>query len=388
MNKTQHHPWSPLTKFFIALLLSAGALFVLSKLNSVIPPLVLSLILAYVLSPVVNALQDMLRLPRMLIIVIVYLILLLLIAAVLTWTIPFLINQVRLINLDLNVILNQVITFFRGQIIIGGFVIDGQTITETIANTLQTAVEAVFGQTLDLLTGVVESVIWIVFIFIVSMYMINDSASILTWFEKIPPPGYREDFTRLLKEINTIWGAFFRGQLLLSLVVTCIVTAEGLILGLPFAFVMGILAGLLEFMPSIGHTIWGTIAAIIALFLGSTWIPLQNWAFAILVVGVHAIFTQVDLNYFIPRIIGRSVHLSPMVVILGIVAGAYLAGVLGVVLAAPSIASLRIIGRYIFNNLFDLEPFPQKEYISDLPPPTLKWWKKQPLDDKTLKQGK
>jgi predicted PurR-regulated permease PerM len=68
---------------------------------------------------------------------------------------------------------------------------------------------------------------------------------------------------------------------------------------------------------------------------------------------LHLVYQQVDLNYLIPRIIGRSVRLHPLVVILGIVAGATLAGVLGIVLAAPTIASARVLGRYIRGYLVD-----------------------------------
>jgi predicted PurR-regulated permease PerM len=102
-------------------------------------------------------------------------------------------------------------------------------------------------------------------------------------------------------------------------------------------------------------------------------VPGPNWAFAILIVVLHMVFQQFDLNYLIPRIIGRRVHLPPIVVILGIVTGAVLAGILGIPLAAPTIASARVIGRYIYSNLFDLEPFPVEEeqpLLSVNP----KWW--------------
>jgi predicted PurR-regulated permease PerM len=170
-------------------------------------------------------------------------------------------------------------------------------------------------------------------------------------------------------EINKIWGSFFRGQLTLVLVVAIIFIVIGGILGLPFWLAMGILAGILEFLPSIGHGIWLAIATILALFLGSNWIPIPNWAFAILIIGLHLFYQQFDLNYLIPRIIGHSVQLPPLVVILGIVAGALLAGILGIPLAAPTIASARVIGRYIYANLFDLEPFPL-EQVTSAPHPT------------------
>ena len=138
---------------------------------------------------------------------------------------------------------------------------------------------------------------------------------------------------------------------------------------------MGILAGILEFLPSIGHGIWLLIAALLSFFIGSTWIPLPNWAFMLIVIGLHLFFEQFDLNYLIPRIIGRRVHLPPLVVILGIVSGALLAGVLGIPLAAPTIASARVIGRYIFANLFDMEWTPISA-AQPLPPPKIYWWQR------------
>jgi len=95
----------------------------------------------------------------------------------------------------------------------------------------------------------------------------------------------------------------------------------------------------------------------------------------LIIIGLHIFFQQFDLNYLIPRIIGRSVHLPPLVVILGIVTGAVLAGVMGIPLAAPTIASARVIGRYIFANLFDMPPFPEN-VAQPLPPPNARWWKR------------
>ncbi|MEM5775539.1 MAG: AI-2E family transporter [Anaerolineaceae bacterium] len=105
------------------------------------------------------------------------------------------------------------------------------------------------------------------------------------------------------------------------------------------------------------------------------WLDIPRWAFLLIVVGAHIIFTQTDLNYLIPRVIGRRVRLAPLVVILGIVAGAALAGVLGVVLAAPTIATGRVIGRYIYSRLFEMDALDEPA-TQPLPPPEFRWWRK------------
>jgi predicted PurR-regulated permease PerM len=97
----------------------------------------------------------------------------------------------------------------------------------------------------------------------------------------------------------------------------------------------------------------------------------------LILAGADVIFAQYDLNYLIPRIVGRGIRLPPLVVILGILAGATLAGVLGVLLASPTIASLRVLGRYVYALLFNLEPFSEDSTPAPLPAPELRWWKKQ-----------
>lgn len=369
--------WTSQTKLLVIVLLLIGAGYFLYKFSVAIGPLVLAVILAYILSPLVSLLHIRLRFPRALAILIVYLLFGLIITGLLWIFIPMLINQIGHFTTNIEQLLTDAQKFFGGKFFFAGFTVDGQVILQRLITGLEGAVSPVIGGTLDIVTAILESLVWIIFILVISIYLIKDSAKVGEWFLHLVPPAYRSDYSRILGEINTIWSSFFRGQLLLSLVVATFITLEGLIIGMPFALVMGLIAGLMEFFPSIGHGIWLTLAVIVGYFAGSTWIQIPSWAFVILIVVIHILFTQFDLNYLIPRIIGRSVHLPPLVIILGIVAGAALAGVLGVVLAAPSIASLRLILRYVYAQLFEVESSFEKSTVSALPPPDALWWQKR-----------
>ncbi len=375
--ETKKSGWSSQTKIIVIIILLLSLVYVLYKFSVAIAPMVLAIILAYVLNPLVNRLQKKLKMHRVIAILLVYLIMFLLVGTVLMIVIPILIDQVKLVALDINQLLKDASTYFSGQIVFAGVEIDGQALFGRILDSTQGLFESIFGTTIDIVTAVVSSIVWIVFIMVIAFYLINDSTAIAEWFKRLLPPAYKEDVIKLGTEINTIWSAFFRGQLLLALIVSSFITLEGLIIGLPFALLMGVLAGLLEFMPSIGHGIWLVIASLVGLFLGSTWIPIPNWAFMILILVLHTVFTQFDLNYLIPRIIGRSVHLHPLVVIIGIIAGAAIAGVLGVVLAAPTIASLRIILGYIYSHLFDIGQVNSNSVSDKLPAPNIRWWKRK-----------
>jgi len=129
------------------------------------------------------------------------------------------------------------------------------------------------------------------------------------------------------------------------------------IVGVRNALILGIIAGVLEIIPNIGPTVAAIPAVLIAYFQGSAHLPLSNGWFALLVIGLYVVIQQLENNILVPRIIGRSLNLHPLVVIIGVIAGASLAGILGIFLAAPILASLRVVGNYVYSRLLDLEPF-------------------------------
>ena len=366
-------PWLPRTKLTVSILLLALFIYLLTRFSVAIPPFILALILAFVLTPPVNKLEQHLPMPRSVITALLFLVVLTLLVLIPSLLVPPLAEQIADLNLDFQILLQRLEELLGHQYIIAGQTIDGAAIFNQIVSVVQGIVQPLFGETLGFAFDVISSLVWMVFIFVVSFYLVKDNASVVAWLDRLPPPDLQADFRRLRQEINQIWAAFFRGQLILGTVVATLFTIIGFSIGLPFAFAMGVLAGLLEFLPSIGHGIWLSIASILALFAGSTWMNVPNWVFALIIIGLHIVYQQFDLNYLIPRIIGRQVHLPPLVVILGIVAGAATAGVLGVLLAAPTVASARVVGRYIFANLSDSDPFPDIA-SSPLPPPDPRWW--------------
>jgi predicted PurR-regulated permease PerM len=366
MNRSSEQKrWSANTKLFVSGTLIVLFLYLIARFGAVLAPLVLASILAYVLAPAVGQIEEYLKIKRGLATLIVYALLFGLIALIPIILVPPLVDQLDHLNLDIQEIIRSIETFLGSELIIGEFTIDVSQIAEQLLAALQGILEPLFGQTLGIAFEVISSAVWAVFIFVISFYLIKDGGRLWVWLEGIVVPEYREDFRRLRGEVNGIWNAFFRGQLILALVVAFIFIAVGFILGIPFALAMGVLAGLLEFIPSIGHGIWLLIATLLTFFEGSTWLPFPNWIVMAIVIGLHLVFQQIDLNILIPGIIGRRVHLHPLVVILGIVIGAVLAGVLGVVLAAPTIASARAIGRYVYAMLLDLEPFQENEIQLD-----------------------
>jgi predicted PurR-regulated permease PerM len=341
-----------------------GAALALQRIQSIITPLILAAILAFILNPVVGFFNRYARIPRSLVLVSIYVVFMALLSAAVAALVPPLAEQIRNLMVQLPAMLRDLEQLLDREIALGPFAVDLSGLLAEAEQALLDFVQSIGRESVNFLGGVVavlaEAGVTIVFMFIVSLYLVKDGHQAIDWLYDSAPPSLREDLRRLVREVNQIWRGFFGGQIVLTTVVAIIVGSVSAIIGLPWALLMGVLAGLLEMLPSLGHGIWLVTAVLLALFSGSTWewMPLSNFWFAVLVVGLHLVFQQIDLNYLIPRIIGRRVHLHPLIVILGILIGASLGGVLGILLAAPTIGSLRVLGRYVYANLLDVDPFP------------------------------
>jgi predicted PurR-regulated permease PerM len=351
--------WNSTTKVVVAIILFVLFAVALYAFRIVLVPLIIGVMIAYILQPVVRRIQPSTRLSRGLATGIVYLAVLALVIPVGLILIPVVIEQIIYSQ-------SQLISFARylnamgadATIEVSGFTFEVQELVRQVTSALTDFATSVATESVSFVLDAARILLLIVFTFVIGFYLTRDSELIVQWVYGLTPSSYRSDVEALSIEINGVWSAFFRGQLLLSLIVTVILTALSAVLGLPNPLLLGVWGGLLEFLPSIGNMIWGLTAVIIALVNGSTWLPLPNVLFALVVFGAYVAFAQVEMNVLLPNIIGRHVRLHPVVVILGVIVGASVAGVIGVALAAPTIASLRIIMRYIYANLFDLDPFP------------------------------
>lgn len=142
------------------------------------------------------------------------------------------------------------------------------------------------------------------------------------------------------------------------------------ILGMRNAAALGVISAFLEFIPAIGPVLAAIPAILIALILGPTWVPLPNIWFAVVIGLIYFALQQFENLYLLPRVVGSRVRLHPAVVIVGALAGAQLAGILGILLAAPTIAAGKLILGYVFRKLTDQPPFPEVE----LPPGREQLW--------------
>jgi predicted PurR-regulated permease PerM len=350
--------WSESTKWLVIISSLLALVWIIYRFSQIISPLAIAVILAYVLNPPVRFLTARTRLSRTLAVASIYLALIVILSLVIVAFVPGLIQQVTSINVVFENIVEEVSSFFEEPLSIPGFPpIDLMDVYQEVSGTLQSIVSPLASRTVSFLIGLASGFAWLIFVLIVSFYLLKDLDKLGHSVYALVPTDYQDEVRRLAREINVIWSAFFRSQLVLCAVIGVVVGVTVRVVGVRNALILGIMAGVLEIIPNIGPTIAAIPAVLIAYFQGSTHLSLSNGWFALLVIGLYVVIQQVENNILVPRIIGRSLNLHPLVVIIGAIAGAGFAGILGMFLAAPILASLRILGSYVYCKLLDQEPF-------------------------------
>jgi predicted PurR-regulated permease PerM len=359
--------WQPGTRLAVGALLLVLALIVLSRLRQLLVPSLLALLLAYVLHPVVTRLAHKLRLSRGLAVLIVYLMILVIMAGATTGMGLMVSQQVAGLVADLGQISASIPGLLErlahSRFTIGPWTFDLAAVNlAPVLDWLTSSVRPLLTQTGVMVAsaaGATASAVGLILaVMVFGYYMLVDFGTLDDSLIEMVPGPYRADVRRLLDETGAVWHAFLRGQLILGLVVGSVVAVVMTVLGVRFSLVLGLIAGALEFVPIFGPLIAGLIAVLVALFQGANWWGLSPLWFGLVVLAAFALIQQVENNVLVPRIIGSSLNLNPLFVLLGALAGGVLAGVLGLLLAAPTLATLRLWIGYIYRKVVGLETWP------------------------------
>ncbi len=394
---TPNTAWDTATKrtVLIVFLVLGALIFWISR--PVLPILIVAGLVSYFLIPLVD-LCERLRIPRSVSTIVLYLMFLVLLILAPVLLIPILLSQLRALYFDVpkatenfllflqksvaelptsGKILGLDVTFegvvgqiqqtFANEIAVERFLPGAQQILDYVNQLLSTATNVVsstatFG--LTVVGSIVSTVVFLLLLFFISLYLTKDAPRIQRYVEGLFPVEYYSEGVELMHRLRGIWNAFFRGQLILSVSIGVATYASLSMMGMRGALILAILAGALEILPNIGPILAMIPAVIIALAQGSSTLELSNLNFALLVIGVYFVIQQLEYQLLVPRVIGTSVHLHPVVVVCGVVVGASVGGILGAFLAAPVIASLRLIGGYTHAKLLNYQPFSARHPVT------------------------
>ncbi len=366
MDERPSPPWGTATKSMAAAfgLILAGA--VLWRFSSIIPLLVVAAILSFLVVPIARLVSIRARMPWALATNLCFLLLILLLLGASTATGLAVVQQLQaLFNTLQRILITLPVTMAglsQNAYVVGPWVIDLSrfdlvVLAEQALGTVQPVLGQASGLVRSLASVALESLARLTFVLAVAYFLTLDYRRIQTAWQGFAIPGYEGDLERLRQALSKIWDSFLRGQLLIVLITGILTSVLMTALGVRFSVGLGVLAGLAKFVPIAGPVTAGAVAALVAIFQPENWFGLNPFAHALLII-ISAIVLDQAIDYLLlPRIMGSSLNLHPVVILLAAIVGASLAGVIGLLLSAPSTASLILLTRYAFRKMVDLSPW-------------------------------
>lgn len=373
--------WSNTLKTAVGLVITGLILALLINFRSIIGPLILAFILIYLLHPLISFLSNHTRLSWRASVNVIYFSLLIIVLGLSTLTGLAALQQIQSLLKVIEGFVNNVPNLLQslsGRVIyIGPFSIDLTQFTDLgaigtqLINTLQLIISRAGTLAGSLATATLTTIAQAFFVMIISYFVLSDIGKAPSLGEHVNIPGYTEDIKKMSIALGRIWNAFLRGQLTIVILVIFTYMILMSILGVRYAIALAILAGLARFVPYIGAYVTYVILALVTLFQGGNYFNMVPIYYTLLVIALSVMVDQIYDNLVSPRIMGRSLGVHPAAVLIVAIIAANLIGLIGLILAAPVLASATLIGRYIVRKMLDRDPW--ADYKEELEPLGLHW---------------
>ena len=339
------------SNWLIAIMISGWLLYLLAP---VLTPFIAAALLAYIGDPLADRLEK-LRFPRTLAVATVFLLTFLFLALLVLLVGPLIRQQVAALFAALPSIISQlepvwlpgVASFLDLEldenIGLGAFLAQYKDLAGSWSATLLTSVTS----TGSMLAAAVLSLFLIP---ILTFYLLRDWDSIVAHLGALVPSSQRQTIFKLARDTDEILGAFLRGQLLVMFALALIYSLGLTLVGLKFAVAIGVVAGLVSFVPYLGF-VFGIGLASLTVALE----PNPLWH----LVGVFVTFTAAQMlegTVLTPKLVGDRIGLHPVMVIFAIAAGGQLFGFFGILLALPAAAALSVLIRFAYHRYLREHP--------------------------------
>jgi predicted PurR-regulated permease PerM len=345
--------WPPtrvILRVIFIIMVVAAALWIIFKLTTVILLVVLSVFFAYLVSPLVEFLRSprsiagrTLAVPRVVAIVIAYLLIFAGVFVAIYFLVPQLGNQfpefaqqAQSYGKTISAKTQNLNEYFKQHRM-------PDSVVRAVNNAVPSIIEKVGGSVSVVLTSIAGWVVyipWLVLIPILSFFFLKDADTFRrSALHMLPRGRWRWRGDEFFQDVNSALAAYTRAQLTACLFIGAVCAAGFALIGLPSPLVLGLIAGLFEFVPLVGPLVIVILTALVAI--------LHSGFASALVVLLFLGVLRIVQDYFIyPRLIGHGIHLHPLAVIMAILCGAELAGVAGIFLAIPMVAVVTVSYRH------------------------------------------
>jgi predicted PurR-regulated permease PerM len=348
--------WSSSTRVIVfAVLLILTGLFI-NAIRPLIAPITIAALFAYALHPLVVGIERRTGMRQKWAVGIVYFVFLAITLAAPGTLVPLAIGQVQTLSSEFMQVLTSVERLIAEPIPIFGRTLSQEQWATFLSNVTESLTPAA-EDALQIIETTSVSLLWIVVILVTTYYLLADWEGMRDWFIGLFPETEQSDLARLLAEIDESWRGYLRGTLTLMFIMGIFFVAVGLGIGLPGAVALGLFTGLLSMIPELGPTIAGVLSVSVALIEGSSFLPLSNFWFAVLVAAIYLVVMQLKSLWLRPLVMARFMHMNAGLVFVAIIGAALIFGILAALIVLPMIATVGQIGHYVRCKLLNLDPW-------------------------------
>ncbi|MDD5606233.1 MAG: AI-2E family transporter [Patescibacteria group bacterium] len=320
--------WS-IVKIIVVLLVLWG----LFLIRDIIAIVFISIIIAAALSPTVDKMARY-KIPRALTVVGWYVLIIGVFAGIIYFVLPPVITQLRQLAEQLPTYFANFTNFVEQlrEFGIQAHLIDGsQENLTALSNFLNNLTSELFSTTRGFIGGFVAMLT----VLVLTLYLLLDENGIKKFFVALLPIKQKTQIVGVASKVGQGLGSWLRGQILLAIIVGAVVYIGLLLIGIPYALTLAILAGVLEIIPIIGPIVSAIPAILIALTISPT--------MALVITGFYILVQELENKFLVPKVMQYSVGLHPVTIIIVLLIGAKLMGIIGILLAVPVTTMLHII---------------------------------------------
>lgn len=309
--------------------------------GSILKPFIFSIILAYLLNPIVEIFERR-KIRRIFSVIIVYLIFLTLILIFALILIPRLIKDIKVLLINLpyySLKIQDMIISFQDTYINSNLPQGLKDIIDENIIIFQNLIIETLQSVLDSVLNVFSKALNIIIVPVIVFYLLKDSGYFRKQALLVLPKKHRNKAILLFRDIDNAFGRFIRGQIIVAMFIGILTTIALSIIDVKYAVFLGLFAGLSNIIPYFGPIIGIIPTVIFALF--------DSPAKALYAAAAFILIQQIESGILTPKIIGESVGVHPVYVILSLFVGGRLMGIAGMIIAVPVLVAIKLTFRHM-----------------------------------------
>lgn len=364
--KPESPKWNWTVKLIVAIVLLGGALALAIRFSTYLKLFLTALLISFLIQPIVRWVTKHTRLNWKLVSGIVYVILL----ALIIWGVASggkglagqVVSLFNSLQKNIGVVTDYIASWSNKRVSLGPLnfnlpKLDVPFLTSKVEEFIQPLISTVTKNAPKLLGSVGGFVINIFTTILVSFFITSESGTARRQFIALKNQSYDDDIRRMGKEVAGNFNAYLRGTMIVVFIAIGVYSALLGAMGVPYFFLLAVIAGFGRFIPYLGAAIGWIGFFVGTLMQNPTPFGFAPLGYAALVLGIALIIDFFLDNVVTPSVMGEALDVHPAAILISALVGAQLFGLLGVILAAPLYAILKLLVRYLIYKLFDEDPW-------------------------------